>query len=36
MLAPKMYLKGKLGLFPHLIKNRRGMKRLFKRTIGKG
>ena len=36
MLAPKMYLKGKLGLFPHLIKNRRGMKRLFMRTIGKG
>lgn len=36
MLAPKMYFKGKLGLFPHLIKNRRGMKALFKRTTGKG
>ena len=36
MLAPKMYFKGKLGLFPHLIKNRRGMKKLFKRTMGKG
>ncbi len=36
MLAPKMYFKGKLGLFPHLIKNRRGMKTLFKRTSGKG
>jgi heterodisulfide reductase subunit C2 len=36
MLAPKMYIKGKLGLFPHLIKNRQGMKSLFKRTMGKG
>ncbi|MBK9795878.1 MAG: 4Fe-4S dicluster domain-containing protein [Holophagaceae bacterium] len=36
MLAPKMYVKGKLGLLPHLIKNRRGMKHLFKHTIGKG
>jgi len=35
-LAPRMYLKGKLGLFPHLIRNRRGMKQLFKQTIGKG
>lgn len=36
MLAPKMYVKGKLGLSPHLIKDRRGMKLLFKRTIGRG
>lgn len=35
-LAPKMYFKGKLGLLPHLIKDRAGMKALFKRTIGKG
>ena len=36
LLAPKMYVKGKLGLLPHLIRNRRGMKQLFKHTIGKG
>jgi heterodisulfide reductase subunit C2 len=36
LLAPKMYLKGKLGLSPHLIRDRRGMQLLFKRTIGKG
>ena len=36
MLAPKMYVKGKLGLLPHLIRNRRGMKNLFKQTMGKG
>ena len=36
MLAPKMYVKGKLGLLPHLIRNRRGMKHLFKQTMGKG
>jgi heterodisulfide reductase subunit C len=31
-LAPRMYLKGKLGLFPHRIGNREGMKRLFDLT----
>ena len=36
MLAPKMFLKGKLGLLPHLIKDRQGVKRLFKRAAGKG
>ena len=36
MLAPKMYFKGKLGLLPHLIKDRKGMKLLFKRTMGRG
>lgn len=35
-LAPKMYLKGKLGLLPHLVKDRAGVKTLFKRTMGKG
>jgi heterodisulfide reductase subunit C2 len=35
MLAPKMYFKGKLGLFPHLIKDRKGMKALFQRATGK-
>lgn len=36
MLAPKMFIKGKLGLFPHLLKDRQGMKVLFKRATGKG
>ena len=36
MLAPKMYFKGKLGLFPHLIKDRQGVKMLFQRVMGKG
>ncbi len=35
-LAPKMFLKGKLGLLPHLLKDRAGMKLIFKRTAGKG
>jgi heterodisulfide reductase subunit C len=35
-LAPKMYLRGKLPLFPHLIKGRDAMKRIFQRTLGKG
>lgn len=35
-LAPKMYLKGKLGLLPHLIKDRKGMKALFRRAAAKG
>lgn len=33
-LAPRMYAKGKLGLLPHLIKDRAGMRRLFKRALG--
>lgn len=35
-LAPKMFFKGKLGLLPHLIKDRPGMKLLFKRATNKG
>ena len=34
-LAPKMYLKGKLGLLPHLIKGRDAMKRIFARTAAR-
>ncbi len=34
-LAPKMYVRGKLPLFPHLIKGRDSMKRIFQRTLGK-
>jgi len=34
-LAPKMYLRGKLPLLPHLIKGRDAMKRIFQRTLGK-
>jgi heterodisulfide reductase subunit C len=33
-LAPKMWLRGKLPLLPHLIKGRDAMKRIFKRTLG--
>ena len=36
MLAPKMYVKGKLGLLPHLVKDRKGVKALFKRAAAKG
>ena len=36
LLAPKLYLRGKLGLLPHRIRDLRGMKRLFQRTIGRG
>jgi len=36
MLAPRMFLKGKLGLLPHLIQDRRGIRTLFQRTLGKG
>jgi heterodisulfide reductase subunit C len=35
-LAPKMFFKGKLGLLPHLIKDRPGMKLLFKCATNKG
>ena len=34
-LAPKMYLRGKLPVFPHIIKGRDAMKRIFARTLGK-
>jgi len=34
MLAPKMYVRGKLGLFPHMIKGTAAVKRIFKRTLG--
>jgi heterodisulfide reductase subunit C2 len=33
-LAPRMYVRGKLPLFPHLIKGRDVMQRIFKRTLG--
>jgi heterodisulfide reductase subunit C len=33
VLAPKMYLRGKLPLLPHLIKGREAMKRIFQRTL---
>jgi heterodisulfide reductase subunit C len=33
-LAPRMYLRGKLPLFPHLIKGRDAMRRIFQRTLG--
>jgi len=33
-LAPKMFVRGKLPLFPHLIKGRDAMQRIFKRTLG--
>jgi heterodisulfide reductase subunit C len=35
-LARRMYVRGKLALLPHLIRNRRGMKDLFRRTEGNG
>lgn len=34
MLAPKMFLKGKLGLTPHNVKDTAAVKRIFKRTMG--
>jgi heterodisulfide reductase subunit C2 len=34
-LAPKMYVKGKLGLLPHLVKDRKGLKALFARAAAK-
>jgi heterodisulfide reductase subunit C len=34
MLAPKMLVRGKLPLLPHLIKGRDVMKRIFQRTLG--
>ena len=35
-LAPKLFLKGKLGLLPHRIKDRKGLRALFRRADGKG
>ena len=35
MLAPKMLLRGKLPLLPHLIKGRDAMKRIFQRTLSR-
>jgi heterodisulfide reductase subunit C2 len=34
-VAPKMFLKGKLNLFPHTIKGRDEVKRIFERTMKK-
>ncbi len=35
LLAPKMFIKGKLGLFPEMIKDRVNLKKIFRRTIKK-
>jgi len=35
-LAPRMYVKGKLGLLPHMIKDRKGVGDLFRRAHRKG
>ena len=34
LLAPGMFLRGKLPLLPHLIQGRAAMKRIFQRTLG--
>jgi heterodisulfide reductase subunit C len=34
MLAPRMYVRGKLGLLPHMVKDKAGIRRIFQRTIG--
>lgn len=36
LLAPRMMAKGKLGLLPHRIKDRKGMRALFSRATRKG
>ena len=36
LLAPRMMAKGKLGLLPHRIKDRKGMRTLFNRATRKG
>jgi heterodisulfide reductase subunit C len=36
MVAPKLFLRGKLGLMPHRIKDQAGVKAIFKRVLGKG
>lgn len=33
LLAPRMFLKGKLGLLPHRVKNRRNLARIFRKTM---
>ena len=33
-LAPKLFVRGKLPLFPHLVKGREAMRRIFQRTLG--
>jgi len=35
LLAPVMFLKGKLGIFPHVIKGCSKIRRIFDNTIGK-
>jgi len=35
MLAPEMIAKGKLGFFPELIKDRKGLGKIFKKTLHK-
>lgn len=35
LVAPKMFFKGKLGVFPELVKDRPSLARIFRRTIGK-
>jgi heterodisulfide reductase subunit C len=32
LLAPKLYFRGKLKLFPHFIKNRKSLSRIFKKA----
>jgi heterodisulfide reductase subunit C len=32
LMAPKLYLKGKLKLFPHLIKNRKNLSQIFRKA----
>lgn len=33
LLAPRMFFKGKLGLLPHGVKNRKSLARIFKKTM---
>jgi heterodisulfide reductase subunit C len=35
LLSPKLFFKGKLSPFPHLIKDRKGMSKIFSKTIGR-
>jgi hypothetical protein len=32
MMAPKLFFKGKLKLFPHLIKGRKNMSQIYKKS----
>lgn len=34
LLAPKLFLRGKLPLLPHLIQGRAALQRMFRRTLG--